>query len=103
MDMFILLLLLIALIWFWSDSLNALELARLQGKKVCSEANLQFLDDTVENIKTRLARNEEGRRVLQRTYRFQFSETGNSRLEGLLVLSGNKVESLILEPYQMML
>ncbi len=100
--MLILLVVLIALIWFWYDSLSALELARQQGKKVCQEANLQFLDDTVENIKTRLARNEQGRRVLQRTYRFQFSETGDSRLEGQLVVSGGKVGSLTLEPYQIM-
>lgn len=102
MGIFTLLMLLIALIWFWNESLSALELARDQGKKVCREANLQFLDDTVANIRTRLVRNERGHRVLQRTYRFEFSETGNSRLEGQLVLTGDQLVSLTLEPYQIM-
>ena len=102
MDILILLLFLILLLWFWSDSLSALEIARQQGKKICLEANLQFLDDSVENIKIRLKRNQQGGRVLQRTYRFEFSETGNSRLEGWLILSGDKVESVTLEPYQIM-
>jgi hypothetical protein len=35
-------------------------------------------------------------------YRFEFSETGNSRREGQLILLGDKVESVTLEPYQML-
>ena len=97
-----LLLLLAALGWFWFDSLRALEIARSMGKHVCRNENLQFLDDTVANIGLALARDKTGRRVLRRTYRFLFSETGNTRLEGQLVLLGDKVESVTMEPYQIM-
>lgn len=96
------LLLLAALGWFWFDSLRALEIARNMGKHVCRNENLQFLDDTVANIGLALARDKTGRRVLRRTYRFLFSETGNTRLEGRLVLLGDKVESVTMEPYQIM-
>ena len=96
------LLLLAALGWFWFDSLRALEIARSTGKNVCNNENLQFLDDTVANIGLVLARDKTGRRVLRRTYRFLFSETGNTRLEGRLVLLGDKVESVTMEPYQIM-
>jgi len=96
------LLLLAALGWFWFDSLRALEIARNMGKHVCRNENLQFLDDTVANIGLALARDKTGRRVLRRTYRFLFSETGNTRLEGRLVLIGDKVESVTMEPYQIM-
>jgi hypothetical protein len=96
-------LLLIAVLgWFWFDSLRALEIARDTGKHICNNENLQFLDDTVANIGLALARDKTGRRVLRRTYRFLFSETGNTRLEGQLVLLGDKVESVTMEPYQIM-
>ena len=88
--------------WFWIDSLNALEIARNAGRQVCHEANVQFLDDTVARIKLAVARDETGRRVLRRTYRFEFSETGNSRLEGHLVLLGDRIESVMMEPYQIL-
>ena len=104
MDVTSLLLLLLtgALVWFWFDSLSALEVARDAAKRVCGNANLQFLDDTVARISLRLVRDKSGRRVLCRTYRFEFSETGNSRLEGHLVLLGSKVKSITMEPYQIL-
>lgn len=98
----LLLMFLAALGWFWFSSLRALELARNAGRRTCSEANVQFLDDTVANIALGLARDKSGRRVLRRTYRFEFSETGNSRLEGRLILLGDKVESVTMEPYQIL-
>ena len=99
---FFFLILLAAIGWFWFDSLRAIEIARHLGKQVCSDAGLQFLDDTVANIALALVRDETGRRVLRRTYRFEFSETGDSRLEGRVILLGSKVESITMEPYQML-
>ena len=96
----LLLLLLAALAWFWFNSLSALEIARNAGKQICGNANVQFLDDTVANTGLALVRDKNGRRVLRRTYRFEFSETGNTRLEGRLILLGNKVVSVTMEPYQ---
>ncbi len=96
------LLLLAALGWFWFDSLRALEIARNAGKRACDDANVQFLDDTVAGIALALVRNKSGRRVLRRTFRFEFSETGNTRLEGQLIVLGNRVESVTMEPYQML-
>jgi hypothetical protein len=98
----LLLLLLAVLGWFWFDSLHALEIARNAGKYVCSNAHVQFLDDTVARTSLALVRDKSGRRALRRTYRFEFSETGNSRREGQLVLLGNRVESVTMEPYQML-
>ena len=98
----LILLLLVALAWFWLDSLRALEVARDFGKHACNNANLQFLDDTVARIGLALARDKNGRRVLCRTYRFEFSETGNTRREGRLILFGDKVESVTMEPYQIL-
>ena len=96
------LLLLASLGWFWFDSMRALEVARDMGKHACSDANVQFLDDTVASISLALARDKSGRRVLRRTYRFEFSETGNTRLEGQLILLGDQIESVTMDPYQIL-
>jgi hypothetical protein len=47
-------------------------------------------------------RDSAGRRVVQRSYRFEFSETGDSRLEGRIVLLGDRIDSVTMEPYQIM-
>ena len=88
--------------WFWFDSLRALEAARQAGKRICQEANLQFLDDTVANTSLALVRDDTGHRVLRRIYRFEFTETGNTRLEGRLTLFGDRVESVTMDPYQIL-
>lgn len=86
--------------WFWVDSLRALEVARNAGRRACNSAGVQFLDDTVAGIGLALGRDDHGRRALRRTYRFEFSDTGDNRLEGRLTLLGAKVESITLEPYR---
>jgi hypothetical protein len=96
------LLLLAALVWYWFDSLRALEHARDVGRRACSDADVQFLDDTVARIALELVRDESGRRVLRRTYRFEFSETGNTRIEGRVILLGHRIESVTMDPYLMM-
>lgn len=91
-----------ALLWYWFDSLRALEIARAAGKRACQNADVQFLDDTVAGTSLALVRNESGRRVLRRIYRFEFSDTGNTRLEGQLILLGAEVESVTMEPYRIL-
>lgn len=100
-DLFLLPLLAV-IVWFWVDSLRALEFARNAGKRACNHAHVQLLDDTVSGIGFALARDDFGHLAFRRTYRFEFTETGNSRLEGRLTLLGTKVESVTMEPYQIL-
>jgi len=88
--------------WFWLHSIRILEIAREAGRRACAREDLQFLDDTVASTKLRLARDTNGRRILKRTYRFEFSETGNSRLEGEVIMLGDRVETVTMEPYQIL-
>lgn len=94
------LLLLAALAGFWLDSLRALETARNAGKRACNSAGVQFLDDTVTVTSLALRRNAGGQMAIRRTYRFEFSDTGDNRLEGTLVLLGARVESVEMEPFR---
>jgi hypothetical protein len=89
-----------ALFWFWLHSIRILELAREAGRQACMRADLQFLDDTVASTRLELSRDKHGRSILRRTYRFEFSETGDSRREGEVVMLGDRVEAVTMEPYQ---
>ncbi len=91
----LLVLLLIALlIWFVSDSLKAREAAHAAARKACGEAQVQFLDDTVSQSAIRLARDADGRLVLERHFRFEFSPTGDDRQQGRVRLLGNRVQEV---------
>lgn len=91
--------LLLAAIALWIDSLRARELAVRAGRSACERYSLQFLDDTVSFARMRLGRNVEGELRLARTYTFEFSDTGNNRRHGSIVVLGAEVEDLNLEPY----
>ena len=85
--------------WWWYDSMRARERALAVAAAACGRDGLQFLDETVECVKMRPARDDDGRFVLRRTYRFEFSDDGNSRRAGVVVILGTAVESLYLEPF----
>lgn len=95
----LLLLPLAALAWYWLDSLRALETARKAGRLACSRAGVQFLDDTVSVTKLTLERDGRGQLLFRRSYRFEFSDTGDNRREGTLVVLGARVESVTMEPF----
>lgn len=84
---------------FWVDSLRARERAVAAGRAACRRYELQFLDDTVSFARLRLARDEEGQLKLKRTYTFEFSDTGDNRRHGAIVMLGARLEDLQLEPY----
>jgi hypothetical protein len=86
-------------ILLWLDSLRARERAVRAGKSACERYNLQLLDDTVSFARMRLARDEEGQLKIARTYVFEFSDTGNNRRHGAIVMLGGELQDLQLEPY----
>ena len=84
---------------FWVDSLRARERALVAGRRACERYGVQLLDETVQFARLRLARDDEGRLRLQRTYSFEFSDTGNNRRHGAIVMLGAELRDLQLEPY----
>src|SRR5947207_10807439 len=88
-------------IFLWVDSLKARERALQAGRAACQRYDLQFLDDTVAFARMRLARDEEGQLKIARTYTFEFSDTGNNRRHGAIVMLGAELADLHLEPYRM--
>jgi hypothetical protein len=85
----------------WADSLRARERALRAGRSACEHYQLQFLDDTVSFARLRLARDDGGQLRISRTYTFEFSDTGNNRRHGAIVMLGGEVADLHMEPYRM--
>jgi len=84
---------------FWVDSLRARERAVAAGRAACRRCGVQLLDDTVAFAQLRFARDDDGRLKLRRTYAFEFSDTGNNRRRGAIVMLGGVLADLQLEPY----
>ncbi len=77
--------------WLWWDSMQAREAAVAAARAACDAEGLLFLDDTVGIANIRPARNADGRLLLQRAYDFEFSDTGDNRVKGSVVMLGRRV------------
>lgn len=85
------LLLLVAGGWLWHDSLTAREMAVSATKAACSSEDLLLLDDTVAIQRISLGRDGQGVLRLRRIYGFEYSDTGNDRSAGSIVMLGSRV------------
>jgi hypothetical protein len=85
------LIVLLLLGWLWLDSLQAREAAVRAARGACEAEGLLFLDDTVGIAGIKPARDGEGRLKLQRAYDFEYSDTGNNRIHGSMVMLGHRV------------
>lgn len=83
-----------AIAWFWLDSLKVREAAIRAAREVCAAEGLQLLDYTVAISGLKPARDAGGRLKLQRAYNFEYSDTGNNRLKGSVVMMGHRVAIL---------
>lgn len=84
----------------WVSIMRARERAVQHAKKMCAAEEVQLLDFTVALEKFSFARDRLGRAALRRTYHFEFSDTGNNRREGRVVLLGGAIESSYMEPHR---
>jgi len=80
-----------ALGWLWMDSLKAREIGIAAARAACQAEGWQLLDETVSIAKLSLARNEDGRMLLRRAYDFEYSDTGDNRVKGGVVMLGHRV------------
>jgi len=80
--------------WFWLDSIRTREIGVQAARAACRREGVQLLDDTVAARSLRLARDDEGRACLQRVYEFEYSNSGNDRQTGSVMLRGRDVVML---------
>ena len=79
------------LAWLWFDSFKARDTGIRAARKACDSEDFQLLDDTVAISSLRPARDDDGQLTLRRVYDFEFSDTGNNRRRGSVVLLGHRV------------
>jgi hypothetical protein len=89
---------LVVAVWYWLEAMRNKEIARAAGKRACQQAEVQFLDDTVEITTRRLRRDANGQIRIYREYRFEFTADGAARYRGAMALLGRRVVRLELEP-----
>ena len=77
--------------WFWLDSLNARQQAISATKAACNSEGLQLLDDTVAIHRLSVRRDSDGVLRIHRIYDFEYSDTGNDRHAGSIVMLGSRV------------
>lgn len=78
---------------WWSAARKAAEHAGDVGRNACEAAGVQWLDQTVHADGLRLRRRRDGWLGLERSFRFEYSEDGQDRHIGRLVLLGDELVS----------
>jgi hypothetical protein len=82
---------------FWQNSLGARERANRAAQDACERMQVQFLDGTVAFARLALAR-DAGRLTLRRTYVFDYTAASIERLQGFVVVLGQRIESIGFAP-----
>jgi hypothetical protein len=77
--------------WFWIDTLKSRDTAIVAARRACESEQLQFLDESVSLSRLALGRDDAGRLKLRRVYTFEYSDTGNNRCPGSVMLLGSRV------------
>ena len=81
------------LMLYWWRSSGQKSIAVAAARAYCKDRNLQLLDETLLFRKFRMERNP---RQLCRLYEFDYSEAGEDRHSGEIILSGYRVLRIIL-------
>jgi len=82
----------------WHTSLGARELANDAARETCASLGAQLLDGTVAFRRLRPVRGADGWLGIERTYLFEYTLDGSTRRQGFVIVAGNAVESIGLEP-----
>lgn len=87
--------------WLWLENQGVRDRAIAIAKDFCAKENVQFLDEAMAAVSYRLKRDAHGRLAIARTYQFEFSDTGDNRLKGTIIMLGKNLETLHLQPYRL--
>jgi hypothetical protein len=84
----------LAVAWFWHDSLGARENANAAALDTCQSTGATLLDGTVAFRKLETVRVAGGSLGFRRTYVFDYTRDGATREQGFVVLTGHSVDSV---------
>jgi hypothetical protein len=95
------LLLLIVIILYWRNALRVKDRAFLAARKHCLEMEVQLLDETIYLRRFWLKRSEQGRLLFWRAFYFEFTVTGADRYFGRVLMLGDLIQEIQLEPHRL--
>ncbi len=86
--------------YHWWRGQRVKELALNYTRRYCREADVQLLDDSIGLRGVWLKRDGDGRLQFWRSYNFEFTATGDDRYQGRVVMLGEKVSGIQLNPHR---
>jgi hypothetical protein len=84
---------------YWLASMRCKDLAIGVARRECKRCDVQLLDQTVHQHHISLSRDSIGRWRVWRHYKFEYSEDGDTRHVGTLIMLGQKVTRIALETF----
>lgn len=88
-----------ALALYWWRAQGVREIALNAVRAYCRAADVQWLDETVALRGFWLKRDATGKLRIWRSYVFEFTDTGELRQQGRIILLGRQVEAIQLQPH----
>lgn len=85
---------------FWYGSMQARELAMEVVRRTCREMGVQWLDETVAITSLGFKRDGQGYLRLRRIYGFRYLEAGSILREGVVILLGDQLHTVLLDTPQ---
>ena len=86
------------LVYLWWLGKAVKERAIPQVKQHCKKFNVQLLDDTISQEKTRIVWHK-GQIKIKRQFSFEFTSTGEARYQGNISFMNQKLETINLDPH----
>ncbi|MCE2868528.1 MAG: DUF3301 domain-containing protein [Xanthomonadaceae bacterium] len=95
MTAIILMLLAFPAVLFWSSGRAAAEQAGHFGRQLCMRAGVQWLDQSVHQVKLGIQRDDSGRLCWKRIYQYEYSHDGHDRYAATITLVGGRAVSWV--------
>ncbi|MEJ2044584.1 MAG: DUF3301 domain-containing protein [Reinekea sp.] len=92
-------LIILAALWWHGQGVKARAVAH--ARLYCEQHDLQWLDESMVIRRLWPVRSRSGSLVLQRTYFFEFSSTGEYRYRGAVIMEGYNLKSVDVQTYHM--
>ena len=92
-------LIILAALWWHGQGVKSRAVAH--AKRYCEQHDLQWLDESMVIRRLWPVRSRSGSLVLQRTYFFEFSSTGEHRYRGTVVMEGYYLKTVDVQTYHL--
>lgn len=87
--------------FYWTHAQKVKEIALRATEDYCLAMEVQMLDAYIALSKLSFERDTQGKMQIRRLFTFEFSSTGYERYSGKITMLGNKVKTIVMDPYRL--